>query len=72
VSPTFDNTRRKPYRTGELAVLFEVDRRTIIRWIEHGYFGPEGKGWRWTAAGPGKGDRLVTAKAVRRVIESGA
>jgi hypothetical protein len=68
----FDPTRRRPYKTGELARLLEVDRRTVIRWIVGGRFGAEGAGWRWTEGGPGKGDRIVTARAVKRFIEPDA
>lgn len=68
----YDPTRKKPYKTGELARLLEVDRNTIIRWIEAGEFGEEGVGWKWTKAGPGRGDRQVFARAVKKYIERGA
>jgi hypothetical protein len=65
----FDSRRIRPYKTGELARLFGVDRNTIIRWLGDGRFGEEGTGWTWTAAGPGKGDRIVSAKSVREYIK---
>lgn len=66
--PHFDETRKRPYKTGELARLFEVSQKTIIRWVEEGRFGDEGKGWRWTPAGPGRGDREVFAASVKKYI----
>ena len=63
--------RMKPYKTGELATMFEVDRNTIIRWIRAGRFGLEGIDWGWTEGGPGKGDRIVYAKTIRRLREGG-
>ena len=66
VTPDFDESRKRPYKTGELATLFGVSQRTIIRWIETGRFGDEGKGWRWTPGGAGKGDREVMAASVKK------
>lgn len=71
MSPDYDPKRRKPYKTGELARLFGVSRITIINWIESGRFGKEGRDWTWTAAGPGRGARIVSARAVHHVIERG-
>jgi hypothetical protein len=67
----YDPQRLVPYKTGELATIFGVNRTTIIKWVEAGRFGKLGRDWKWTAAGPGKGDRIVSARAVRRVIERG-
>lgn len=64
----FDESRKRPYKTGELATLFAVSNNTIIRWIETGRFGTEGVGWRWTPGGPGVGDREVMAIAVKKYL----
>jgi excisionase family DNA binding protein len=71
VTPEFDATRKKPYKTGELARLLEVSQRTVIRMIEEGEFGEPGKGWRWTKAGPTRGDRQVYVRSVKAYIERG-
>jgi hypothetical protein len=68
VTPEFDESRKRPYKTGELASLFEVTPKTIIRWITEGRFGDENVGWRWTPAGPGRGDRIITAAAVKKYL----
>lgn len=67
----YDPKRRKPYKTGELALIFEVHQATIRAWIDRGRFGKEGEGWRWTEGGKGRGDRIVSAKVVHRVIDRG-
>jgi hypothetical protein len=73
VTTDYDPRRRRPYKTGELARIFGVDRNTIIKWIERDeLFGREGHDWWWTAAGRGKGDRMVAARAVNRVLERGS
>jgi len=68
VAPEFDESRKRPYKTGELATLFEVSNNTIIRWIETGRFGAENVGWRWTPGGKGIGDREVLAAAVKKYL----
>ena len=64
----FDESRKRPYKTGELAVLFDRSQNTIIRWVETGRFGAEGVGWRWTPGGPGSGDREILASAVKKYL----
>ena len=44
MTPDIDPTRKKPYKTGELARVLELSQRTVIRMIEEGEFGAEGKG----------------------------
>jgi len=59
----------RPYKTGELARLLGISQRQVIRRIEAGDFGVEGQDWTWTKAGPGKGDRRVSVRAVCKYIE---
>lgn len=65
----YDPSRKKPYKTGELSRILDMPQRRIIRMIDDGDFGAEGVGWRWTKAGPGRGDRMVYAAALRRYLE---
>ena len=65
----YDPKRKKPYKTGELARILDFPQRTVIRMIDQGDFGPEGFAWKWTKAGPGKGDRKVYAAALREYLE---
>ena len=65
MTPDIDPTRKRPYKTGELAQMLEVSQRTVIRMIDDGEFGVEGKGWKWSKAGAGRGDRKVFARAVK-------
>lgn len=58
----------KPYTTGEIAELCGVTTRTVNRWIEAGKFGAKDTDWWWTAGGEQKGDRRVSAPAVRRYL----
>jgi len=65
----YDPKRKKPYKTGELARILGLTQRAVIRAIDEGDFGPEGTAWRWTKAGPGRGDRKVYAAALRQYLE---
>jgi transposase len=68
VTSGYDPARKKPYKTGELATMFGVTHKTIIRWITKGRFGAEGEGWDWTPGGPGRGDREVKVAAVKKYL----
>lgn len=64
--------RKRPWTTFELAEFLEVHPRTIARWCNDGIFGKEGSGWKWTSAGPGKGDRRISHAAVLRYLAHNA
>lgn len=64
--------RVKAWTTFELSPELGYSSRKIAGMIDAGDFGPEGEAWYWTKAGPHKGSRKVTNRAVQEYIRRNA